>query len=279
MHLLTTTHRPAFPNALPKTTLSLPCDQIYPRCRFPRSVCLNSKIDGSIEDSSDELIENENISPNPLRLQVMKERRLRTTGLIAGTSFLSLATVLGCLLGFFEPLVFLGFGILGISIGYGITESYNENHDPLPSSSFKVQQSTIPNAGMGLFAGTNLAKSTYLFDYEGEVLNEENYFARYPRGDGRYVAQVDTGFFSLLGSQPVYIDGIDPEKSNVARYMNSASGGKANVYWKKQKFGAQAGAMHFYSSREIQKGDELIFDYGDSYWQVADQIDSKQEET
>ncbi|KAL3940489.1 MAG: hypothetical protein SGBAC_004987 [Bacillariaceae sp.] len=231
------------------------------------------------DDSSDELIENENISPNSLRLQVMEERRLRSTGLIAGISFLSLATGLGCLLGFFEPLLFLGLGVLGISIGYGITESNNEYQDPVPSSSFEVQQSTIPNAGMGLFAGTNLAKSTFLFNYEGEVLNEEEYFLRYPRGDGRYVAQVDTGCFSLLGSQPIYIDGIDPEQSNLARYMNSASGEKANVYWKKQHFGAQAGAMHFYASREIQKGEELFFDYGDTYWQVADQIESKQEET
>ncbi|CAJ1947775.1 unnamed protein product [Cylindrotheca closterium] len=280
MHLTITPHGPAVPSRLPEAALLL---QHHPRChRFPSSVCLHSKIDRSTDDDdSQKLIapNDDNVrSPNPLRLQVKEERRLRTTGLIIGISFLSLASVLGILLGLFDPLVFLGLLLIGISIRYGITESYNEYQAPFPSSAFEVQPSTIPSAGMGLFAGSNLAKSTYLFDYEGEVLTEEDYFSRYPNGDGRYVARVDTGFFSLLGSEPVYIDGIDPKKSNKARYMNSASEDMANVYWKKQQFGFQAGVMHFYSSRDIQKGEELFFDYGDTYWQAADQIDSSKQE-
>ena len=154
-----------------------------------------------------------------------------------------------------------------------MVESCNESQNPLPSSSFQVAESTIPNAGMGLFAGTNIAKSTYLFDYEGEILTEDEYFDKYPNGDGRYVAQVNTGIWSLLGiAEPLYIDAMDPKLSNLARFMNS-SGNNANVYWKKQAFGTQAGTMHFYTIRDIQKGEELLFDYGDNYWEAADQID------
>lgn len=275
---LKTTHRLACPFALPKTALSLQRYQLYSGGRLPGSPCFHPKIDHhQVNEDSNEIQKSDDISPNPLRLQMMKERRLRTTGLLVGISFLSIASALGCVLGFFDPLLFLGLGVIGISVGYGITESYNEYQAPLPLSSFEVQQSTVPDAGMGLFAGINIVESTYLFDYEGEVITEEEYFSRYPNGDGRYVARVDTGCFSLLGSEPVYIDGIDPEKSNVARYMNSATENKANVYWKKQQFGSQAGAMHFYSLKDIQNGDELLFDYGSTYWQVADQIDSSQE--
>jgi len=38
--------------------------------------------------------------------------------------------------------------------------------------------------------------------------------------------------------------------------------------WKKQQFGKQAGRMYFYTIRDVLEGEELLFDYGNEYWEV-----------
>ena len=151
-------------------------------------------------------------------------------------------------------------------------------------TSGEVKQSTIPSAGLGLFAAAEIPADTYLFDYEGEVLSEEQYFERYPDGQGCYVAVIDEQiplslpWIASKWTEPIYIDGIDQAKSNMARYMNSKSkvgerthtsngdGDGPNVRWKKQRYGSQSGSMHFYTLRDVKSGDELCFDYGRNYW-------------
>ena len=60
--------------------------------------------------------------------------------------------------------------------------------------------------------------------------------------------------------------GIDDEsKSSVARFMHSNSI-DPNIRWTKQRFGKQAGTMHFYTIDKVEVGDELSFDYGSSCW-------------
>ena len=89
-----------------------------------------------------------------------------------------------------------------------------------------------------------------------EALDEEQMFARYPSADGRYIACL---------TDDLYIDGVDPELSNVARWMNHASPERANVMWRKQRLGPRK-AMRFYTLRDVAAGDELCFDYGSEYW-------------
>jgi hypothetical protein len=203
---------------------------------------------------------------NSLQLELQRERGQRRNGLIAGGSFMLIATILGCVLGFFDlTIIEFAVSFVVITMAY-VVESFNEYQFPLPESSVQVRESTIPGAGMGLFATTSIQEGTFLMEYIGEILTENEYFDRYPDGSGRYVAQITKGFGI---SEPVYIDGLDPNRSGVARYMNSRSGSGANVFWKKQRFGKQAGKMHFYSLRKIEAGEELFFDYGDSYWLVA----------
>eukprot|EP00978_Attheya_sp_CCMP212_P019224 scaffold53609_cov58-Attheya_sp.AAC.2 len=208
--------------------------------------------------------------------EVRSSRRSRQTGLLIGSTFLSIAVGVGVAAGVLDS------AMVGVVIASGMawflcnTLSYNEASPPLPDSLFDVRESQIPNAGNGLFALQPIAQGTYLMDYEGEVLTETEYFLRYPDGQGRYVAGIpeplpllpDCGPAAAAAlSEPTYIDGSDPTTSNLARYMNSAPPEEkngANVVWKKQRFGVRS--MHFYALRAMEAGEELCFDYGANYW-------------
>mmetsp|Transcript_5831 Transcript_5831/g.8997 ORF Transcript_5831/g.8997 Transcript_5831/m.8997 type:complete len:351 (-) Transcript_5831:3003-4055(-) len=209
--------------------------------------------------------------PNPIQLELQQERQQRQYGIMAGGSFMILSFVGGCVLGIFPPFVLvmvLSF-LLGGSWWY--VESSNEYNHPLQEDDyFQVQESTLEGAGKGLFVKSSsnpIPSHTFLFEYTGEILSETEYFTRYPQGNGRYVAEVPSLWWG--GEEPLYIDGIDPTKSGIARYMNSQPSPHANVKWKKQSSGSQAGRMFFYSIRDIQPTEELFFDYGDNYWHVV----------
>ena len=198
---------------------------------------------------------------------------------------------------------------------------------PMDDTCFEVKESNIPNAGLGLFATCDIPKGQYFMNYEGEMINEQEYFSneRYPNGDSKYVAEIPSfsisncnileylqyiSWFYLVNqingekknndyNEPIYIDAIDPNKSNLARYMNSLpllqtslvsndddTNKHANVIWKKQrkiniefdttrqidgnmKVNVTIDAcMKFYTCRNIQEGDELCYDYGSQYWDV-----------
>ena len=59
-----------------------------------------------------------------------------------------------------------------------------------------------------------------------------------------------------------YVDAVDPARSNLGRYINHAS--PANLRKVRQRYPARA--LRFYAARDIAPGEELSFDYGDTYW-------------
>ncbi len=131
----------------------------------------------------------------------------------------------------------------------------DERRAPMPTDAFSVGDAGAK--GKGLFAEGDIDEGAYLFQYGGERLSLDEYVARFPAGDGRYVASIHWN---------LYIDG-EPDGSGVARWMNHADTGVANVRQSKQTFGPRA-AMHFYAARSISAGEELVFDYGSEYWAV-----------
>lgn len=198
----------------------------------------------------------------PLLEEVQSRRRARSVGILGGASVLGGTLALGVAVDIFDGNALLaGAAVLAFVCGGGaayISSTYNEDAPALADSFFQVGASA-EGKGDGLFASLPIAGGTFLFDYEGERLTEEQFFARYPDANGRYIACIDA---YLPWMAPSYIDGADPDRSSVARWMNH-SRKRANVRWKKQRFGAQ---MHFYAARDIAAGEELSFDYGDTYW-------------
>ena len=192
----------------------------------------------------------------PLQELVRRDRQRRQTGVAAGAAFLAIGFGVGTSQGLFE--IWTPLGIVGV-LAFNRALSFflcEERGEPLDADTFRVADS--PLGGQGLFATRPIEGGTYLFSYGGEVLDEDAFFARYPNGDGRYIACVDD----------IYIDGADPEKSNQARWMNHRRpppAGRANVEYRKQLIGPNK-AMHFYTSEPIAEGSELTFYYGEEYW-------------
>jgi hypothetical protein len=213
---------------------------------------------------------------NAIQEEVCSARLVRHTGVALGGGILSIAGTVGVTVGMFDPVAILLPTSASLVLLLVNTWRHNEYRSPLPESAFEIKESLIPNAGQGLFAANPIPKDMYLMDYGGELLTEEEYFVRYPNGQGLYVASVNEpiplpGFGTL--SQPTYIDAIHPPSSldqstnRLARYMNSLTiQDGANVYWKKQRYGPQGGQMHLYTLRDISIGEELCFDYGENYW-------------
>ena len=201
----------------------------------------------------------------PLLEDVRRRRRLRSVGIVGGAAFLGSTLALGSAVGMFDGGELLTGGVAAGIVAAGavaaVSSTYNEAAEPLVEGMFRVD--TVEGKGEGLFATAPISKGTYLFDYEGERLTEDEHFARYPNADGRYVACIDA---VLPWLAPTYIDPVDADhpRSNLSRWMNH-SRRRMNVIKRKQRFGR---LMHMYAARDIEAGEELCFDYGDSYWTV-----------
>jgi hypothetical protein len=204
-------------------------------------------------------------TPNKLQLEVAKSRNFHRTGLVSGGGIIAASAFLGVSIGLLDASVVSSGGVAGGAAFALFIESNNQRGTSKVSpESFQVRESIIPEAGMGLFCMESLPKGVFLFPYDGEILTEDEYFQRYPTGQGRYVAEVPR-----FAGEPVYIDGADPDRSSLARWMNSKPMDEGNVEWRKQSFGPEAGSMYFYTRRDITKGEELTFDYGSNYWDAV----------
>ena len=65
--------------------------------------------------------------------------------------------------------------------------------------------------GLGLFARQELSDNTWVGDYVGEVLSQDEYLRRYPNEDAAYVLSANTDY---------NIDAADPARSSFLRYAN-----------------------------------------------------------
>ena len=129
-------------------------------------------------------------SDDSLRDLVRRDRLVRQGGIGAGASLLAATVAIGSNAGVIDlaPVAafVLGGATLAAGARYGTYLSNQETQPPCPETSFSVLES--PGKGSGLFATCDIAAGTYLFDYCGEVLDEDAFFARYPNADGRYIA-------------------------------------------------------------------------------------------
>jgi hypothetical protein len=212
---------------------------------------------------------------NPLQAELVRLRRIRRAGVLAGGGLLAGAAAVGVGTGILDvpavvlPCVAAG----GAAVLY--TRSHDEHRPPLADACFSVQPSLIPGAGMGLFAAAAIPEGAFLFEYIGDRLTESEYYERYPTGQGRYVAEVAT-----LGA-PMYIDGATANGGIAhgwARWMNSQPEAECNVRKRKQRFGPMRGQMFFYAARAVEPGEELTFDYGRSYWEAIAAAEQRQQE-
>jgi len=149
-------------------------------------------------------------------------------------------------------------------------ESVNINVVDVPQyipDFLSIKYSKIPNAGLGLFANSDIPQGTFLGNYMGEVYHNK---AACPDND--YIFRTDN----------FMIDGLDVTKSNFSRFMNCCTNndvenvlvikyvnpGKSCVFTKKngEKIDIN-NYVFFYAKRKILSDEELLFDYGEEYRQ------------
>jgi SET domain-containing protein len=158
-----------------------------------------------------------------------------------------------------------------MSIDPSTVESVNINVVDVPKyipSFVNIGYSKIPNAGLGIFANTRINKGTFLGNYMGEICDNANSL---PKSDYIFTSKSRTKTFS--------IDGTNFETSNYTRFINCAAIGTENVVAVRHKDATGAsvyvkqdgkqldidGYIFLFAARDIEPGEELLYDYGVGY--------------
>lgn len=150
-----------------------------------------------------------------------------------------------------------------------------------------------------MFATKRILEGDFVGEYEGELLTAHQVEARYwslrnkKPADRRWIKSRKQRRMGLTGDylfelgSDVFLDGEDADVSGWCRFMNHAKEGKqaCNVetkcqrpmedYWdtckrqqRDQPLESQTDRpkLWFVALRDIDEGEELSYDYGDSYW-------------
>ena len=139
----------------------------------------------------------------------------------------------------------------------------------IPESWLEVKESTIPQAGLGVFAARDIPKGTVLGLYEGKQyrtlkgIGKKDKSAKPPQ-DSDYVFEVPD---NTTKKYRYFIDALDQNKSNWTRWINTTKIESCNVsvvhHCAPGTFSPRS--VIFITGRELKTNEELFFDYGDFY--------------
>ena len=121
----------------------------------------------------------------------------------------------------------------------------------------EVLPSTVKGAGLGTFATNFIPKDTDLGKYYGDVLTTQPANTDY----AWTIFDKDT----LGNTITKWVDGINYKDNNPLRYVNSPIKHSEKNIVNTIMF-MKEGDVHYKSTRDIKKGEELFIDYGDAYW-------------
>ena len=127
----------------------------------------------------------------------------------------------------------------------------------------EVLQSTIPSAGLGTFATVFIPKDTNLGKYYGDILTTK------PKCTDYTWLVTDTDKFG--NGVKKWVDGLNYKEKNPLRYVNSPDnnmsfGGGQWLSCVNTSMFISEGDVHYQTTRNINKGEELFIDYGIAYW-------------
>jgi SET domain-containing protein len=157
-------------------------------------------------------------------------------------------------------------------------------HASARDAGISIQQTMTK--GLGAFATSPIPLGTWVGTYTGEFLTRCQVEARYWKtrhckpDDRQWLKsrttrnQGKTGDYLFDMGDDIFIDAEDTDISSWCRFMNHAAEDciECNIEtkWTKQvKEGSkitQQASLWFVTIKDIQVGEELLYDYGDSYW-------------
>lgn len=142
----------------------------------------------------------------------------------------------------------------------------------------EIRYSTIKNANLGIFCKKKIEKGTFLGNYTGKILNP-NDSINDPNNHSAYC------FNATLDGTNVIIDALDMDHSNWTRFMNCSYNklvenvlvlqcNNTEIYTNQNNEQISLnGVIVFFAARDIEIGEELMYDYGKEYrnkLQIAD---------
>ena len=131
-----------------------------------------------------------------------------------------------------------------------------------------INYSKIPNAGLGVFAKTDIKQGTFIGNYMGEMSEPESEIIY---NDYIFGSRRKKGLFR--------IDAYELEKSNFTRFMNCCNSREnENIQAIRYELDKDSsftrldntvididGYIFFFAKKDIKKDEELLYDYGEVY--------------
>lgn len=137
---------------------------------------------------------------------------------------------------------------------YSKNKSFNDRLKDL----LEIKKSNIPGAGDGAFSRKNLPKGKRLGEYNGKILGFDDYESLRNKS---YIFEVTKKFKGKY-----YLFYIDARSGDALRFVNGAYGKEQRKKVNVESY-QYAERIFFRTTKNIPKGEELLIDYGDNYWE------------
>lgn len=130
----------------------------------------------------------------------------------------------------------------------------------------EVKESTLPNAGMGLFATRDYSRGSRVTFLDGEVLTRGAFLARHGDDSDRLAP------YAIEATHQTYIDAADETLcAYPGRYANHGDSRDCNALFIvdsvcRASRGARPYRVSIKARRAIAAGDEIFVNYGADYW-------------
>lgn len=121
-----------------------------------------------------------------------------------------------------------------------------------------VKESTLPNAGNGLFTNTFIPKDTHIVEYKGKICTWKE--VNHDEGSNGYIFFVNRN----------HVIDARRTKSALARYANDGRGLKrVTGLLNNCVYETVAKKVYIKSVKDIPAGAEILVDYGKEYWDAV----------
>jgi len=144
-----------------------------------------------------------------------------------------------------------------------------------------------PGKGFGAFATRTIQEETEVGEYVGEIVTSKQVATRYEAEKAKGMAALRsqlfawkrelsedtaTGDYLFKVDDDVIIDGEKKETANWTRYLNHAADPNLRVKSLPYAYVNKGPRVWFVANRDIKPGEELCFDYGETYWFEDDTV-------
>ncbi len=120
-----------------------------------------------------------------------------------------------------------------------------------------VKESTLPNAGKGLFTDKPIKKGAKIIEYKGEIIDWKEYEKR--------VKEDRDGYLFFINKK-ICIDAFDTPQHK-ARYANDAKGlSRIKGHRNNSNYEVFGTKCFIVAERDIEAGEEIFVNYTKEYW-------------